>query len=436
MKTIYNLALAATAAVLLSYGCTKDHNGGRIPGDKPHDNKPTTVEAVQTNDWTIRYVGRQDETLADGTSGQYELFSVTPSSSAAASAYYFDILRTDKTMSDENGNMYDELTYWYDGKLLDFFDDDVNIANKQGNPPVSGSQEFNWDRLYEGNYRVYVFGVDAKGNPTGRYSIMDLSLRQEVPTEEYSRWLGKWEVTGKKKSDPNSTTTFLIEVVQAESNYSYYIDGWEWENGTPLKTDLNGTWFTSWFNKNGGTIVISPFVNRSMTFENGAGLDKGIPNGTYDLMLAGNFYFKGLSTNMAEGEYQYIGDGIIAEAFMESEETANIKPWKITLDDSGYTTDYTSMQFWLIDADDDGDGVYHDVELNPDIPVFPLSMTRSNASLAPSKTALAHAPKAISENPMGRPSVARARTIATRAGMGGTTYAQRGEIRTAQRTKK
>lgn len=429
MKTIHYLALAATATVLLSYGCTKDHNRGRFPSDNRTDVKPTEVEAVLTNDWTIRYVGRQDETLDDGTSGQYELFSVTPSASAAAAAYYFDILKTDKTMSDDNGNMYDELTWWYDGKVLDFFEDDVNIANKQGNAPVSGSQQFTWDRLYEGNYRVYVFGVDSKGNPTGRYSVMDLSLKQEVPTEAYSKWLGKWEVTGKKKNDINSTATYMLEIVQAESNYSYYIDGWEWENGSKLNTDLNGTWFTAWFNKNAGTIVISPFVNRSMTFENGSGLLKQIPDGTYDLTLVGNYYFNGLSSTMSEGEYHYIGQGIMAEAFMDSEETATIKPWKITLDESGYTTDYTSMQFMLIDADADGDGFYHDVELNQDVPVFPLSMTRSHASSTSSRATVAHAPKVISENPMGRPSYSRRRTSATKSAANGTTFASRSEIR-------
>ena len=431
MKTIHYLALAATATVLLSYGCTKDHNRGRFPGDNRPDAKPTEIEAVLTNDWTIRYVGRQDETLDDGTSGQYELFSVTASASATAANYYFDILRTDKTMSDENGNMYDELTYWYDGKLLDFFEDDVNIANKNGNQSVSGSREFSWDRLLEGNYRVYVFGVDSKGNPTGRYSIMDLALKQEVPTEDYSKWLGKWEVTGTKKDDPESTATYLIDVVQAESNYSYYIDGWEWENGTPLKTDLNGTWFTAWFNKNNGSIVIAPFVSRSMTFENGSGLNKGIPNGTYDLMLAGNFYFNGLSSTMKEGEYHYVGGGIIAEAFMESEGAGAIKPWKITLDDSGYTTSYTSMQYWLIGTDDNG----VDVELNPDVPVFPLTMTRSYVSSITSKTPLAHSPKIISENPMGRPSYTRTRTTGTRSGANGNTFATRSEIRAAQNRK-
>lgn len=340
------LGLMAAAVATLP-ACTKEHKYSRDDGGTTQE-----VVATLTTDWTVGYVGRETFDYDDGTTGQQEVFSVTPSSSAVSTKYYFDVL------SDA------DLEYYYGGSLLDFFDDDVRMASEAGNSPVSGTQELVFDRLSSGSYTAYVFGVDDSGSPTGKYSTLDFTLTQETPEEGYSQWIGAWQVSGADLD--GNPITYDIYVSQAEANYSYWIDGWE--TGDGAATNMSEEDIMAWWDGNSGDIVFTPYATDQITYEGYGYVD----DGTYDVMLAGNYYYDGIKQEA--GWYFYVGDGVMAEAVPTVADSARIEAWDFALEIDGttFSTAFTSMQYYLVNVDEDGQCY----AFNEAVPQFPLEMAR------------------------------------------------------------
>ena len=80
------------------------------------------------------------------------------------------------------------------------------------------------DRLRSGEYVVFMVGVDAEGVLTGYYAMEEFVIRQEVATDAYRKWVGRWTLSG---ICGDKTITYPIEIKADENNLYYRMYGWE-----------------------------------------------------------------------------------------------------------------------------------------------------------------------------------------------------------------
>ena len=122
----------------------------------------------------------------------------------------------------------DDFVSSYGGSLRACFEDYVayrNLENvKWQNVVLNKSSELVEDRLRHGDYIVFMIGVNAGGELTGYYARADVSIVQEVATEEYRKWVGKWTLTG---YCDNTLISYQVEISPDENNLYYRMSGWE-----------------------------------------------------------------------------------------------------------------------------------------------------------------------------------------------------------------
>lgn len=108
------------------------------------------------------------------------------------------------------------------------FEDYVAFRNsehvKWPNVVKKESSEHVEDRLRSGRYIVFMIGITAGGELTGYYARQDFSIQQEVATEAYRKWIGKWTITG---SAGGEDIRYPVEIVSDENNLYYRMYGWE-----------------------------------------------------------------------------------------------------------------------------------------------------------------------------------------------------------------
>lgn len=82
-------------------------------------------------------------------------------------------------------------------------------------------------RLRHGDWLLFMVGVDENGELTGLYKQVDCNIPEETPVEDFTRWLGVWDVTGYNEGAP---ITFRLTIFSAEANLWFYSVGWEPNN--------------------------------------------------------------------------------------------------------------------------------------------------------------------------------------------------------------
>ncbi len=75
--------------------------------------------------------------------------------------------------------------------------------------------------IYPGDWYAIAIGVNDKGELSGLYSSTEINIPEEVATEAYKSWLGKWTWTGE------NGVSWDVEFHKGINNMLYYMSGWE-----------------------------------------------------------------------------------------------------------------------------------------------------------------------------------------------------------------
>ena len=375
MKTFLRIMTAVvTVACLALVSCDK-HTPQRHT-----DTSGTTIKAKLMSNWVIQYKGREQYTEEDGTISDVERFHIE----APDAAYYLirtinpDVFRenygTDvvKFFQDEQSYLEDDAEY-YKEKVTDYL-------------YSASPQDLLFDRIRHGEWDGYLIGFNAKGKITGEYAKCTFTVEEEVPTEAFNKWIGKWTVSG-------SDVSYNIIVSSSEANIAYYIDGWETgasiDNQTGTSMDGNRDWFETFFEpSNNAMYFVSQYIQTyEETFQE--------KTTTYNQYFFGNIYYNGRLVD--KGEYVIPETGLDIAAAQITDlngQQARINGCSInsymTDDESSlYETAFTSMQYYA----DNGEQL---LKFNLNVPEFPLTMVKTSAAVT-SYPAMARKPQTKSQ---------------------------------------
>ena len=383
MKTIFRImATVAMAACLALVSCdqhtpyrytdTSGTQGGGGSHGGGGGGQTTTVKAQLMTNWVIEYKGREQYTEENGTVSDVERFH-TESPGAA----YF-LLRTISPDVFQSNYGTDVVKFFQDEQS--YLEEDArNYNEKVTDYLYSGSpKDLLFDRIRHGDWEGYLIGFDSKGKITGEYAKCTFTIQEEVATEAFKKWLGKWAVS-------SGGVSYNITVSSSEANLAYYIDGWETgasiDHDTGTVMDGERDWFETFFEpSNGAMYFVSQYIQ---TYE-----EEGT---TYDQFFFGNIYYNGRLVD--KGEYVIPETGLdIAAAQMTDLEGnraqingCGINAYMTDADNSLYETAFISMQYYA----DNGEQL---LKFNLNAPEFPLSMVKT-ASGVTSHPAMARKPQ-------------------------------------------
>ncbi len=175
----------------------------------------------------------------------------------------------------------DYATY-YKSDMQSFFEDYVasygyDVGDRKWEDIVkTGDMTWSEQRLRSGDWLVFMIGLDSDGELTGYYQKLAHTIVPEVATEEYNRWLGKWEVISN-----DGIKMFEIDVLPSENNMWYYLSGWESENVFQFDTKDQTLMAELFFDKETGEMCfISQFLNTLVD-----------TSGTYEFYFSGTFTY-------------------------------------------------------------------------------------------------------------------------------------------------
>ena len=217
-----------------------------------------------------------------------------------------------------------------------------------------------FDRSRSGEYNYILIGITNEGKVSGDYTQTTVVIEQEVPTDEYKKWIGEWLVS-------NGEVGYRISVSQSEANWLYRVDGWE--TGASIAsggTVMDQEYIEARFDRNTGDMVFFSQYLGGYEDEEWGWLDE---------------YF--LGNILDSGGFQGITDtGLdVGVASFEAESTvvANLTgaPLKMYVDGMAFDTKFYSMCYWNVDSQNKEPEW---CRYNLNTPAFPLSMTKTKAS--------------------------------------------------------
>ncbi len=356
------------------YGVDSD---GKLSGSYAFTTFTTPhVTAQLTDNWTVDYNGRYAGTDENGFQFFYDEVSVSAKNNES---YYVDII-SNKYLNDNFGG--DLMAYFQSVSdyLYGFVNEDGYFSDLcfGDNPSLlTGTWDVTFNRLYPGNYFAIAFGLDADGIPTGRYSVSDkIEIKEQEPTAQFSKWLGKWRVTSQKTvfddgdrfeiADGNKS--YDLEITNLDSNYEYEIKGWEQGKGADGDLDYNAhTIYASYDGLTGKFLISSQYIT-TMTYT-----DNGVET-YYDDYLLGKFtYRQGLPTYLSILLSEGLG---IAVGEFDEGDNASIKGLRVSnvdVDGDNMDVDIIAMQFYQVPQDTEDSGLYYFSET---VPAFPLTLSR------------------------------------------------------------
>ena len=88
------------------------------------------------------------------------------------------------------------------------------------NETFSESYTFSSPRQESGDYYAVCIGFDD-GQPTYTYSVNDVTIEKEQPSESYNKWIGTWTITGA------NNISYNLKFEENDPNFSFYVYGWE-----------------------------------------------------------------------------------------------------------------------------------------------------------------------------------------------------------------
>lgn len=321
---------------------------------------------IRRTDWTVQYLGRDNTTYEDGTAVAFEKFQLD----CPGATYLFPLIISP-----------DDLNKVYNNSLLDFFNYEVELLQRDANAypstPLSDlgvyttKQTNVWfNRHMHGTWLLFVPELDSKLNLTGQYAECEFIIQEETPTEAFKRWLGTYRVT-------DGYNAFNIQVSDADANYLYYVDGWETGPSVSQQMDGERDWIYARFDVD-RLVFYAQFLQTEEY--NGTTVDE-VFAGTYQTASSdaiGDLDWEGVDyeDNLAYTVYE--GDKIV------------LKPWTIQLD-NGYSFTYTSMRYsrlWFTDKGSTANWAFYNTA---GVPMLPAEMTLipgTRASVSDSASAM------------------------------------------------
>ena len=157
-----------------------------------------------------------------------------------------------------------DFTRYYGSDLRKCFEDYIDYRNsfhvKWVQEVKRDSFEYTQDRLFSGDYVLFMIGVDTAGELTGYYSKTDFKLAQETPLKAYENWVGSWTLKGEclNKTADGSTRTmeYKIDIVPTENNLYYELYGYDAKTFESLKEIPYIIPLTLYFEKSTGDIYV------------------------------------------------------------------------------------------------------------------------------------------------------------------------------------
>lgn len=347
------IAMAAIASLALA-GCVKhDPWSHRTDPDHGGDNGGRTEEKLlltQRSDWTVRYMGRENQVYDDGSTAVLEHFRMN----CSGAALLFPLIISPA-----------DLQSVYQNDLLEFFSYEVKLLKNDAsaNPSLSledlgayqGRQTDVWfQRHMHGTWILYVAELDAQLNLTGQYAEYEFTLQEETPTEAFKRWCGQYHVY-------DGYCGMDITVSSAEANYLYYIDGWETGPAVSQPMDGERDWVYARF-ADGKLIFYAQFLQ----VEQYDKID-------VDEVFAGT-YLTTTSDSIGDLDWEGVDYEDPVAYFAQDGEKILLRPASITFD-NGYTVTYNSMHYsrlWFTDNGKTANWAFYN---SAGVPALPADVT-------------------------------------------------------------
>lgn len=155
-----------------------------------------------------------------------------------------------------------DFDFYYSNSMQAFFEDYVSsygyeVGDSKWKGIVkTGGMTWTEQRLRSGDWFIFMIGIDSEGELTGYYQKLELTIEQEVATEEYKKWLGTWQVS------KNDEILFNIDILPSENNMWFYMSGWESNNVYGYDTTDPALMPELYFDKGTGEMCfISQYLN-------------------------------------------------------------------------------------------------------------------------------------------------------------------------------
>lgn len=339
---------------------------GRLTKDYSSLNFTTVeVEMKKNTGWSIEYKGRDPKTYDDS------IVVNQPN----GSSYYVDVVYKGYVKDHFKGSVYDFFNAMLDNLAKSLPQDAQDFSSLI----YRGKTTLLFERLRSGDWTAYAYGVDKFGYLTGSYNTMDFSIAEETPTEEFSRWLGKWEISPDKTvydNDGNavnkSEVSYSLEISKSEANVAYIVAGWETKDPDAVQYTSEMK-FEAGFDRNTGNLVFK-------SYDLGPYNDNG---NRYTTLLAGLY----LHDNE---ELIFLDPADFAEAKM-SPDNRSAKVTGLQYTDNQGTVNFCGMSYIDIMIDDnnnfavDNNNRYTIRVYSKHIPYFPMTMSYSGALPSSSK---------------------------------------------------
>ena len=122
-------------------------------------------------------------------------------------------------------------------KMRTLFEDyhkDFISGNNFKSKILTGNGIWKEERLRSGDYVLFMIGLDEDNELSGLYRKFNVTIKQEEMSEDFSKWLGTWEV-----SFPDTDSKWIIYISNLDANMWYHSQGWEPDPIEPALRGLN-----------------------------------------------------------------------------------------------------------------------------------------------------------------------------------------------------
>ena len=340
------ILLAALAAVAVLAGCNKIERVGRNSSSGTSgqgSGQQTDFDLAFNSSWSVEYSGREY-----GATGTADIISVSGVPSNLK--YLVSVINRENYASYEG-----DLKAFMRQERKDAADDYIYSG---------GSRNISFDVFRHGTWYAFVMGLDATGNLTGEYTYSKFEVSEEVPTEEYKKWLGSWKVKA-----PGLGFDYTLTITQQEANYVYRVDGWEcypkdresyWKGEGFVMMDQE---YLETFYDSGDMYFTSQYI-QTYKETNGTNVDE---------IFLGEVDYDGILH--PQGLYVLYDEGfdLAKAAFGNDGGTATLSPCRViaVIEGEDFPTSFYQMRYFAIGG---GETTYY----NEKVPVFPIQMERSS----------------------------------------------------------
>ncbi len=321
------------------------------------------IESQVNPNWTVKYSGKQELELVDGSTVTYDVVTVTVS--AGTDTYLTGLCAVSDFDKLEGG--IDE----YIESMIDMYSEeaatsgwDKMLSSETGDSyfgPLSASVQ----------YYAIAFGVDNTGKSTGLYAVSEAFTPDAIQIEGgYENWLGDWKYTGQN----GISYTLTVEQNPADPTKGYLITGWQpglFQQPVPIRGEYDSEY--GYLNFIADNAIADCTVTDAATKEE------------VDCSLA----LFGIGD---DGKVYSMNDGDEIAAALLNGSTASVAGYTYT---DMQQNEFTMVKMMLVAVPKNDPTVYYPLEDDADIANFPGTMTKIQSSGSATAMSVARDIKAL-----------------------------------------